>query len=312
MSAGPSSVLVIGATGFIAQALFRYLKENGITAMALAFTDRGQRERISGLTGLDIIDADSSDETSIERSLQKAAPEVVVNLAAAGVRPDQRQPDNLTRGNAGFVERLLRALAKKPPRIFLHAGSWSEYAPADEEIPITEDHPVAPVSNYCRAKAAASALGCSLAPKLGVPMVTLRLFHVFGNGEAETRLIPSLIKRLGANKAVELTPGDQVRDFIYVDDVAQAFAAAWNAKGLETHRAYNVCSGQPVTVRSVVEKAADAMNKPHDLLHFSALKKRHDEEPWVVGDNAKFAAATGWQPSISLDEGIHRMITSAG
>ncbi|MDA1091432.1 MAG: NAD(P)-dependent oxidoreductase [Proteobacteria bacterium] len=312
MSSGPSSVLVVGATGFIAQALLRHLKEKNIPAMALAFTDRGHQNRLAEQAGLKIFYADSNDGPSIERSLEKAAPEVVVNLAAAGVRPEQRQPDNLARGNAGLVEKLLRACAKSPPRLFLHAGSWSEYGPAVEATPITEDHPVTPVSDYGRAKAAASALGTSLAPDLGVPMVTLRLFHVYGNGEIETRLIPSLIKGLGADQAIDLTPGDQVRDFIYVDDAARAFVAAWDAKNLEAHRTYNVCSGQPVTVRSVVEKVADAMNKPRDLLHFGALSKRDEEEPWVVGDGATFAAATGWRPSVTLSEGIRRMVAANG
>jgi len=312
VSSGPSSVLVVGATGFIAQALLRHLKEKNIRAMAMAFTDRGHGEKLSSRAGLEIVEADSNDGASIKRSLQKAAPEVVVNLAAAGVRPDERDPNNLVRGNAGLVEKLLRACAKNPPRLFLHAGSWSEYGPAVEATPITEDHPVTPVSDYGRAKAAASALGTSLAPDLGVPMVTLRLFHVYGNGEIETRLIPSLIKGLGADQAIDLTPGDQVRDFIYVDDAVRAFATAWDAKNLEAHRTYNVCSGQPVTVRSVVEKVADAMNKPRDLLRFGALPKRDEEEPWVVGDSAKFAAATGWRPSVTLGEGIRRMVTANG
>ena len=305
-------MLVAGATGFIAQALFRCLEALEIPAQALVFADREQRQRIPVRAGLEVHQASSTDTASMEKAIENASPEIVVNLAAGGVSPNERQPDNLTAGNAGFLERLLRACAKKPPRLFLHAGSWSEYGPADEDTLITEDHPVTPVSDYGRAKAAATHLGSTLAPELGVPMVTLRLFHVFGIGERETRLIPSLMKGLDAGLPVDLTPGGQVRDFIYVDDVAEAFRAAWDAAEIEPYQVFNVCSGSPVTVRTVAEKVADAMQKPRDLLNFGALPKRDDEDPWVVGDNAKFAGAAGWRPGLTLDEGIRRMAADCG
>lgn len=312
MSSKPASVLVAGATGFIAQALFRCLETLEIPTQALVFTDRGQLQRIPGRASFEVHEASAADNASMEEAIESASPEIVVNLAAGGVSPDERQPDNLTDGNAGLLESLLKACAKNPPRLFLHAGSCSEYGPADEGTLITENHPVTPTSKYGVAKAAASELGFSLAPELGVPMVTFRLFHVYGNGEKETRLIPDLIKRLGANKAADLTPGDQVRDFIYVDDAANAFRVAWDAAELEPYQVFNVCSGSPVTVRAVAEKVADAMEKPHDLLNFGALPKREDEEPWIVGDNAKFTGAAGWRPGVTLDEGIRRMVADCG
>ena len=312
MSSKPASVLVAGATGFIAQALFRCLETLEIPAQALVFTDRGQLQRIPVRAGLEVHEASSTDTASMEEAIENASPEIVVNLAAGGARPGERQPDNLGGGNAGLLSRLLEACAKNPPRLFLHAGSWSEYGPADEDALITEDHPVTPTSEYGAAKAAASELGFSLAPELGVPMVTLRLFHVFGIGESETRLIPSLMKGLDAGLPVDLTPGGQVRDFIYVDDAANAFRAAWDAAELEPYQVFNVCSGSPVTVRAVAEKVADAMEKPHDLLNFGALPKREDEEPWIVGDNAKFTGAAGWRPGVTLDEGIRRMVADCG
>jgi len=306
------SVLVAGATGFIAQALFRCLEILGIQAQALVFTNREQQNRIPGWAALEVHEASSTDTASMEEAIKNASPEIVVNLAAAGVSPDERQPDNLRAGNAGLLSRLLEACAKNPPRLFLHAGSWSEYGPAGEDTLINEDHPVTPTSEYGIAKAAATHLGSTLAPELGVPMVTLRLFHVFGIGESKYRLIPSLMKGLSADLPVDLTPGSQVRDFIYVDDVANAFRAAWDTANLQPYQVFNVCSGSPITVRAVAEKVADAMEKPRGLLNFDALPKRDNEEPWVVGDNAKFAGAAGWRPGVTLDEGIRRMAASGG
>jgi nucleoside-diphosphate-sugar epimerase len=88
-------VLVAGATGFIAQALFRCLETLEIPAQALVFTDREQLQRIPGRAGLEVHEAFSTDTASMEKAIENASPEIVVNLAAGGVRPDERKPDNL-------------------------------------------------------------------------------------------------------------------------------------------------------------------------------------------------------------------------
>jgi nucleoside-diphosphate-sugar epimerase len=121
-----------------------------------------------------------------------------------------------------------------------------------------------------------------------------------------------LISRLLKNQPVDLTKGEQVRDFLYEEDVAAAFVAAAISERLESTEVYNVCASRPTTIREIGELVADAMAKPRDLLHWGERPYRADEPMWMVGDNSRFRQATGsWYPAITLHEGIQRMIVNA-
>jgi nucleoside-diphosphate-sugar epimerase len=165
---------------------------------------------------------------------------------------------------------------------------------------------------YGAVKAASVLCGNALASSLSIPFVTLRLFGVFGTRETPPRLVPYLISQLQKDRPVDLTPGEQVRDFLFEDDVAAAFLAAATAEGLKSGEAYNVCSSRPTRIRELAEMVADAMGKPRELLHWGERPYRSDEPMWLVGDNRRFReAVTNWCPTISLQEGIHRILDHA-
>jgi nucleoside-diphosphate-sugar epimerase len=212
-------------------------------------------------------------------------------------------------GNIGVMSRLIQGLSHSSPRVILHAGSWSEYADSNGSDPIGEDRPIWPRSVYGAAKASATIFGNALARETGLPFVTLRLFNVFGIGEAPSRLIPYLIDRLGASEYADLTPGDQVRDLTYVDDVVDAILLAAEA-GLEPYTAYNVCSSRPTAVKWIAETVADIMHKPRNLLRFGSIPRRTDEPLEVVGDNTKFVSATGWEPKTTVATGVELMVAA--
>jgi nucleoside-diphosphate-sugar epimerase len=206
---------------------------------------------------------------------------------------------------------LLEVTAGWPLRRFVHTGSCSEYgSPEREKEPISESHLLRPTSLYGAAKAAAGVFGTALAAHLGIPFVTLRLFGVYGPREAPDRLIPYLIRKLRQDQSVDLTPGEQVRDLLYQDDVAAAFLAAVGPTSVQSGEVDNVCFGQPVRVRDVGEAVADALGAPRSLLHWGERAYRSDEPKWLVGDNRRFMAAASWHPQVTLEEGIRRMIDS--
>ena len=134
----------------------------------------------------------------------------------------------------------------------------------------------------------------------GISFVNLRLFGVFGIGEAPHRVVPYLIANLRGNQPVDLTPGKQIRDWLYIDDVVDALLAAAACAHLRDTDTFNICSGHGISVRELAEQVADAMKKPSDLLRFGARSYRTDEPMWIVGDNRRFVETTGWQPRISI------------
>src|SRR5207249_2293640 len=115
---------------------------------------------------------------------------------------------------------------------------------------------------------------------------------------------------LKQHQAVDLTAGEQVRDWLFEEDVAEAFLRAAQSERLRAYEAYNVCSGRAMQVRELVELVANALGRPRHLLRWGERPYRTDEPMWLVGDNRRFLEATSWRPRTSVEEGISRVISS--
>jgi len=299
------TALVTGATGLIGSALVPRLLERQVRVLCLVRS--GRRALVP--PAATAIEVSSFATEALRKSLSHISADVVFHLASYGVQAPDRDHEQLIEGNIRLTAHLLEVTAEWPLEKFLFAGSCSEYAPAPAGKPIPEFHPLQPISVYGAAKAAAELYGNALARYLKIPFITLRLFNVFGPGEGPHRLIPFIVNHLLREKSADLTGGEQVRDFLHVDDVASALIAA-GSSGLRAHEAYNVCSSRPATVREVGELAADAVGKSRALLEWGKRPYRNDEPMWVVGDNAEFLRETGWRPSLDLPNGIRQMISA--
>lgn len=299
------TALVTGATGLIASALIPQLLEHQVHVVCVVRP--GKRGLVN--PAAETIEVSSFETEALRKSLAGISADVVFHLASYGVQAPDRDREQLIEGNIRLTAHLLEAVQGWPLQKFLFAGSCSEYAPAESQAPIRESHPLQPTSVYGAAKAAAELYGNALALQLQIPFVTLRLFNVFGPGEGPHRLIPFISDHLLRDQKAELTGGEQVRDFLYVEDVARALVAAASSH-LRSHEAYNVCSGRPAAVRELGESAADALGKPRELLEWGKRPYRNDESMWVVGDNAKFTEATRWQPHLDLRAGVAKMMAA--
>ncbi len=309
---GLRSALVTGATGFIGSAVVRRLLTDGINVYCVVRRESKNRSVLEGLPGVEIIEIPSFETLDLKKSLTGLSADVVFNFASYGVSQQDRDPEAMLEGNVGLVARLLIVTSGWSLKRFIHTGSCSEYGlPWSHEAYFSEAQPLRPISVYGAAKAASVIYGNALAVRLGVPFVTLRLFGVFGLGESSERLIPYLIQRLQHDEPVDLTPGEQVRDWLYVDDVVEAFIVAAKSGRLLPYEAYNVCSGRPLRVREIGEAVADAMNKPRKLLQWGKRPYREDEPMWIVGDNRRFMEETCWRPKVNLLDGVRHMIAAA-
>ncbi len=307
------SALVTGATGFLGSALVEHLIARDVETLCLVRPKSTAQSRCLP-SGARAIEVSSFSASELKSKLAGVNADVVFNLASYGVQQADRDPAKLIEGNVGVLGNLLEATANSPLRRFIHVGSCSEYGfPERDNVPIPETQALRPTSLYGAAKAASVLFGSALASHLHIPFVNLRLFGVFGPHEAPDRVVPYLIRKLRKNEPVDLTPGEQVRDFLYEEDVIEAFVAAAESSTIKEGEVYNVCSGRPTRVREIGEAVADALGKPRQLLHWGERPYRADEPMWLVGDNRRFRTATSWQSRTSVEEGIRRMIAiSAG
>ncbi len=123
-------------------------------------------------------------------------------------------------------------------------------------------------------------------------------------------MIPALISRLRTNETVALSPGEQVRDFLYIDDAVTGIILAAEAALQGQYGPFNLCSGNPITVKEIALAVANAMGKPYSLLGFGGLNYRPDDIHWLVGSPDRLHRATGFRPQMPLLNGIEQMIAA--
>jgi nucleoside-diphosphate-sugar epimerase len=296
--------LVTGGGGFIGRVLTRALMAHGWTVAHLCRT--ASRPPGDGA----ILRVDRWDRDGLLRAVEDYRCDAVFHLAAYGVRPDQRDNKALFDVNVGGTAAAVIAAAAAGARAFVYTGSCSEYGEARPGTLIDEDHPLTADGLYGASKAAGGLWGQAAATEAGLHFQWMRLFGAFGSGEAPHRLLPAIVAKLSRDEPVALSPGDQVRDLLYVDDVADGLIAAAEAALDGTTGPFNLCSGEPVSVKQVADAVADALDKPRRLLEFGAIPYRENETLWQVGNPERFRRATGFRARTTLQAGIQRTVSA--
>ncbi len=172
---------------------------------------------------------------------------------------------------------LAKGAARAKVARFLGAGTCFEYDLSGGTLPA--DTPLLPSTPYAGAKAAAFQALSQWLPAQGVSFLWARLFYLYGEGEDPRRLVPYLRRQLAAGERADLTSGRQVRDFL---DVSEAASKIVDALYSDAEGAYNICSGEPITVRQLAERIADEYGR-RDLLNFGARPDNLVDPACVLG-----------------------------
>jgi nucleoside-diphosphate-sugar epimerase len=302
--------LVTGATGFIGRHVVDRLLELG-TQVAVVIRPGGRlsdpwRGRVAAIECVDW------SETGLRAALAPHPFDTVFHVAAYGVAPTDRDVDQILRINVALAPALVRLCRERGARM-VATGTFSEYGPPRDETPLTEDAPLQSSKIYGASKAAGGLVASALAAQLGVGLRLLRLFKVYGAGEAPHRLLPSLVASLPQGRRVPLSAGTQVLDFVYVKDVVEACLRAdahMAAQSQPSAATWNVCTGTGHSVRTFALKVAQALGAPANLLGFGDIPMRPDDEPWLVGSGERMHAAVGWRPAFDLDAGVRDAVAS--
>lgn len=303
-------VVVTGSSGFIGRRLLARLAGDGHETIALRRVAASPgRDTAPRSLGTPAFYKNVSDAT-LEDALAGKAFDAVVNLAAYGVNPGARDSAEMQTVNVDLPASLVR-IAHKRSAVVVAAGSCSEYMPPSEGSKLTELAPFDTTRIYAASKAAGGLLAMATASQLSVPLRYLRLFNVYGPGEAPHRLLPSLVSARQTTNRVALSDGHQVRDFLHLDDAVAAIVAALTGLASGSSRgvaALNVCTGHGSSVREFASVTAAALGIPEDQLGFGDIPRRPDDAPWIVGDSTRIAADLGWSAKYALGPGIHAAV----
>jgi UDP-glucose 4-epimerase len=294
-------VLVTGASGFVGRHVLAQGLVAGVEVHGLSRTKR-QSEGVQWWQG-DLLDVDS-----IGQIISRIRPEGILHMAADGVAYGAAYSRDVLRTNVEGLANLLDSVkaADITPHVVI-AGSGFEYAPQDR--PLAEDDLVRPNSIYGISKAAATQLAGIFAGSF--PITVLRFFSLYGPGEQEPRVVPYVIAQARRGLPIELTPGEQMRDYTYVKDAAEGFwrSIAATAPSKEC-RILNLASGTRITLRAFLELLGRLLLE-HGMtvdLRFGARPYRSDELMNYTADIKKLRKELGWTPQTSLEDGLSETI----
>lgn len=298
------TALVTGASGYLGSWMVDLLRACGATCVAMAGSPSPgpvQGGKLPGIAPVHLDLATASVDTLLGECGQV---DHIFHLAAVGVDQNAADFERVTRVNVAGTMTMLEYAARVGAASVVITGSGFEY-PAGEGI--TETTPPRPDAFYAVTKAAASMAALGYAAQFGLPVTVLRPFVVYGPREADHRLVTQVCEAMIAQRPVNITSGDQRRDWVYVEDAIDAHlraAVTPEAAG----QAINVSSGGAVSVRAVAEKIADIAGVDRSLLQFGARPARAREIPVQSGCPDKAAALLGWSARTTLDEGLRRTL----
>jgi nucleoside-diphosphate-sugar epimerase len=286
-------LLVTGASGFIGARLCRRAVEEGAIVHALSRWPQGEAGEVRWERG------DLTDDTVARALVRRVRPDLVVHLASevSGGRDIELVLPMLRANLVAAVNVMLACADVGCSRVVL-AGSMEE--------PDVGDPDAVAQSPYAVAKWAALAYARHLHAVHELPMVHLRVFMVYGPGQLDLRkLVPYVTVSFLRGEAPKLTSGARAVDWIYVDDVVDAFLRATVAAGLEG-RSLDIGSGELVTARALVVRLRELVGGDVEP-DFGAIADRPLERVRAA-DPAAAAEAMGWRPQTPLEEGLARAV----
>ncbi len=304
---GPSGgefdpVLVTGASGFVGACAVRRLLETGHRVSVLVRPEARlwRLREILEHERVQVLRADLTDAASTRAAVAFARPRAIVHLATEGAYEHQSDSRRILATNVIGTLNLLDAGVEEGVRLFVNAGSSSEYGYKD--APMREDDILAPNSHYAVAKAAQTHLVAYAAASRGIASVTFRLFSVYGPWEEPTRLVPTLIRRARAGLPLVMTAPDTARDFIHVDDVLDAMLGLDRLAGL-CGEVFNLGTGVQSTLRQVVDAVQRTVGAASEVRWGDMPARRWDTSAWCA-DVSRARDVLGWSATVGLVDGV--------
>jgi nucleoside-diphosphate-sugar epimerase len=290
-------VLVTGATGFIGRPCLPLLSAGDYEVHA-ASIDAPQKDS----TATHWHRIDFLDTGQVADLVKEVRPSHLLHFAWYAVPGKYwTSPENVRWVQVSLS--LLQAFALYGGQRAVMAGTCAEYnwnyGYCSESVT-----PLLPETLYGTCKHALQMVLNAFARQANLSAAWGRIFFLYGPHEHPDRLVPSVISSLLRGEPARCSHGDQIRDFLYVEDVAAAFVALLES---EVSGAINIASGTPITLKEVIYSIADRLNR-RDLIQLGAVPSPPNEPGLLVADVRRLREEVKWYPKYSLDEGLDQTI----
>jgi nucleoside-diphosphate-sugar epimerase len=292
-------VLVTGAGGFIGRHTLPLLLAAGFEVHGITSSD----PLGDGPTAVCWHRADLLDPGAAEAVIEAVKPSHLLHLAWC-VEP----PAHLTAAvNLDWLQaslRLLRAFTTAGGGRMTVAGTHSEYSYGSAAHCVEEETPVSPASLYGAAKHSFHVMAAAWARQVGTALCWARIFNIYGPHEHISSLVGTVARGLLRGEEVVTSDGRQVRDFLYVEELARALVALTSTDLVGT---VNVASGVSVRVADVIAAIAAETGRP-ELVRIGGRSQRPGEPARLTADVRRLREDVGFTPAIDLREGAARTV----
>lgn len=311
---GVTMILIVGGAGYIGSHVNKFLSERGYETLILDNLTKGHRESVKWGR---FIEGDLGDRRLLGRILTRYDVEAVMHFAAfTDVGESVRKPGDYYRNNVMNTLNLLDSMRENGVSRFIFSSTCAVYG-NPSEIPITEEHPLNPISPYGRSKLMVEEILRDYSDAYGLSYASLRYFNAAGADpegeigelhEPETHLIPIVLDAaMGLRDSVKIfgtdypTPdGTCIRDYIHVMDLADAHWRALEYLEGERSGVFNLGNGNGFSVREVIETCREVTDASIRVVED---ERRPGDPPELVGSSQRARKILGWRPVFTeLDE----------
>ncbi len=291
-------VLVTGATGFIGRHCLPLLKNRGFEINAITLPN----DKIV-VEGVNCVPFNLLENAGFHELLAELKPSHLLHFAwvtAPGHLWDSR--DNITWLKKSIE--LLEAFALQGGKRAVFSGTCAEY---DWNSSLFEEYKSTclPQTLYGSSKLALQLVVEALAKQMGFSQAWGRVFYLYGPHEYPQRFVPAVIQGLLQKKDVPCSHGNQVRDFLHVEDVADAFITLLDS---DVEGVVNIGSGQGITLKQVIDHIVQRLGGA-DLIQLNALASPRNEPARLVATTDRLRNELGWSPRWGLEEGLKNTIS---
>ena len=285
-------ILITGATGFVGRHLIPILLKN---KYVLAEVTRN-KERSEILFGNTTFKIDSSD-SSFKNKIQDFEPSIVIHLASYLTSSDQwKDVENLVDTNLLFLSKILDAISELNIDLFVNTGTFAEYFKGDDIL--------IPAYFYAATKTASRSIVDYYANAYSFKQTTLVPYTIYGGQDSQKKIIDIIFDSIDSSDGVDLSPGEQVLDFIHINDIIEFYVEVvkYHEK-LPMISNFKLGTGKGHTLRELANLVEELTGKKTQI-HWGACEYRKSDVMHAVADLKSIKEIFDWVPKISLKEGL--------
>lgn len=290
-------VLVVGGTGFIGYHLIKFLKKKKFTITSISTKKPKKLRKLKKVEYLKCNISKINDLKKIDKQF-----DYIVNL---GGNVDHHNKKLTYASHYIGCVNLYNIFKETKLKSFIQIGSSLEYGKT--KSPQHEDKLSKPRSIYAKSKQLSSKFFLEKFKKNNFPVIILRGYQIYGPKQDNNRLIPIVINNCLRNKSFPCTKGNQLRDFLFIDDFVRAIYIALKKKRA-LGKAINIGYGEPIKVKTIISKIVSIIKKGKP--QFGKINIRKDEIKYLYPSITKAYKIMNWQPKVKLFNGLKKTIIS--